>query len=127
MPNTENDILQDGIPEITLELEVQQTVQAPIDTTLSISGQAADAAAVGQALSSLETTLTGLFESLFPVGCVYATTSESAPAFYGTWVEILMPATWGDIEDGTRSYADIAEGQTPGTLHFWRRIEDPEE
>ena len=127
MPNTENDILQDGIPEITLALEVQETVQAPIDATLSISGQAADAAAVGQALSNLESTLTGLFESLFPIGCVYATTSDTAPAFYGTWVEILVPLTNGDMEDGMRSYADLVEGQTPGTLHFWRRVEDPEE
>lgn len=121
MPNTENDIVQDGIPEITLELEVMATVQAPVDSSLSIQGQAADAAAVGAALTQIQTNFNTAIATLFPIGAVVTTLTETAPVFYGTWVEILIPLTHGDIEDGTRDYADLEEGQTPGTLHYWRR------
>ena len=117
MADTENSI-EEGIPVITLGLEVQQTVQAPVDTTLSISGQAADAAATGQAIASLNTDLTAAIAALFPVGAVYCSVSDTAPAFYGTWVEITIPVTHGDLEDGTRSYED---GSSTGTLHYWRR------
>jgi hypothetical protein len=117
-PNTENSIATEGIPEITLTLQVMQTVQAPVDATLSIEGEAADAKATGDAISALNTTLTTAIAALFPIGSVYVSVNPTAPAFYGTWVEITMPATWGDIEDGMRSYTD---GTGTGTLHFWRR------
>jgi hypothetical protein len=117
-PNTENSIATEGIPEITLTLQVMQTVQAPVDATLSIEGEAADARATGDAISALNTTLTTAIAALFPIGSVYVSVNSTAPAFYGTWVEITMPATWGDIEDGMRSYTD---GTGTGTLHFWRR------
>ena len=106
------------IPEITFTLEVAETVQAPLDDTLSVEGQAADAKAVGDAIANLSTTLTAAIAGLFPVGSVYASVSSTAPAFYGTWTEIQMPTTWGDLEDGNRSYSD---GTGTGTLHFWRR------
>jgi hypothetical protein len=118
MADTENSINTEGIPEITLQLEVMDTVQAPVDPTLSIQGEAADAKATGDAISGLQTSLTAAIAALFPIGAVYCSTSSTAPAFYGTWVEITMPTTWGDLEDGTRSYAD---GTGTGTLHFWRR------
>ena len=118
MADTENSIETQGIPEITLQLEVMDTVQAPVDATLSIAGQAADAKATGDAIIAAQATLQAAINALFPVGSVYASVSSSAPAFYGTWVEIIMPATWGDIEDGMRSYVD---NTGTGTLHFWRR------
>lgn len=118
MADTENSIETSGIPEITLTLDVMETVQAPVDATLSIAGQAADAKATGDAISNLNTSLTAAIAALFPIGAIYVSTSSTAPAFYGTWVEITMPATWGDIEDGMRSYTD---GTGTGTLHFWRR------
>ena len=121
MPNTENDILQDGIPVITLTLQVMDTVQAPVDNTLSIHGQAADAAAVGTALTNLQNAFNTAIATLFPVGAIYCTLSDTAPTFYGTWVEILIPLTNGDMEDGTRSYEDKGENATTGTLHYWRR------
>ena len=108
-----------NIPEITLTLDVMDTVQAPVDNTLSVSGQAADAKAVGDAISALSAAVNASIAALFPVGSVYASKNDTAPAFYGTWVEITMPATWGDLEDGMRSYVD-ATGT--GSLHFWRRI-----
>ena len=55
----------------------------------------------------------------YPVGSIYMSTSSTAPTFGGTWQEILLPATWGDIEDGTRSYIT---GQSTGNIHFWKRI-----
>lgn len=107
-----------NIPEITFALEVRDTVTAPVDATLSIQGEAADAKATGDAIALVQTTLQTALAGLFPIGSVYASVNSTAPAFYGTWVEITMPATWGDLEDGMRSYSD---GTGTGTLHFWRR------
>ena len=118
-PNTENSIEEsNGIPEISLQLEVMDTVEAPVDDTLSIAGQAADAKATGDAISALETSLTQAIAALFPVGAIYVSTSDTAPAFYGTWAEIVIPVTHGDLKDGMRSYL---AGTGTGTLHFWRR------
>lgn len=119
MADTENSIQTEGIPEITLTLTVMDTVMAPVDPTLSIEGEAADAKATGDAISALQTTLTAAIAALFPIGSIYVTMSSTAPAFYGTWQEIVMPATWGDIEDGMRS----CEPRTgTGNMHFWKRV-----
>lgn len=120
MADTENSILDEGIPEITFTLDVMETVQAPVDATLSIQGEAADAKATGDAINAAKTQLQAAIAALFPIGSVYCSLSSTAPAFYGTWVEITMPATWGDLEDGMRSYSD---GTGTGSLHFWRRTE----
>lgn len=119
MADTENSIATEGIPEIELELTVMETTQAPVDPTLSIAGQSADAKATGDAIRNLSATLTAAIASLFPVGCIYPTTTDTPPVFYGTWVEIRLPATWGDLEDGMRSYVD---GTGTGNIHFWRRV-----
>ena len=118
MADTENSIETEGIPEITLALEVMDTVQAPVDDTLSIEGEAADAKAVGDAIAALQTTINASISSLFPIGSIYVSMSSTAPTFYGTWVEIVMPATWGDIEDGMRS---CEPGTGTGNMHFWKR------
>lgn len=129
--------IDDGIPEVSFTLEVSNTVQAPVDPTLSIEGVAADAKATGDAIQAakddlqeqidnIETGVESVAGQLFPVGAVYISTSSTAPTFGGnTWVwhEIKMPATWGDIEDGFRSYTDLSEDDIPGNLHFWKRTE----
>lgn len=118
MADTENSIETEGIPEINFTLEVMDTVTAPVDPTLSIQGEAADAKATGDAINALQTALTAAIAALFPIGSVYCSLNDTAPAFYGTWTEITIPATWGDLEDGMRSYKD---GTGTGSLHFWRR------
>ena len=120
MADTENSIETEGIPEITLVLSVMETVQAPVDATLKIAGQAADAKATGDAIAALQTTFTAAIASLFPIGSIVINNSDTAPTFYGTWVEVTIPATWGDIEDGMRSYVN---GTGTGNLHIWRRTE----
>ena len=138
--NTSPESIDDGIPEVTFTLEVSETQQAPVDDTLSISGMAADAKATGDAIAqaksdlqeeidAIETGVDSVAGRLFPVGCVYISTSSTAPTFGGTnwnWQEILIPTTWGDLEDGQRSYTEKESGDTAGTLHFWLRIADTE-
>lgn len=120
------------IPEIQFEINPAESVPVPVDDTLSISGQAADAAAVGAAftsaaqttasnLASAVNTLNASIAALFPVGAIYVSTSGSAPAFYGTWTEIMIPVTWDDLTNGSRDYQAKGENDTPGTIHFWRR------
>jgi hypothetical protein len=114
------DNLTDGIPEITLQMEANSVVQSPVDPTLSISGQAADAKATGDAIAAINAEITDILDLLFPVGAIYVSVTSTAPEFIGdaTWVEIKIPATWGDIEDGNRSFVD---GTGTGTIHIWRR------
>ena len=120
------------LPEIIFEVNPSESVPVPVDDTLSVEGEAADAAAVGAALASAAettaenlasavSTLNAAIAALFPVGAIYATTSSSAPAFYGTWVEVMIPTTWGDLNTGARNYSNVGTGDTPGTIHFWRR------
>lgn len=118
MADTENNIATEGIPVITLELSVMQTVQAPVDATLSITGQAADAKATGDAIAAVQTALTAAIASLFPIGTIVTTSLTTPPAFYGTWVEVVFPATWGDVEDGMQTYI---VGTGTGNTHHWLR------
>lgn len=121
-----------SIPEVSFELQVSNVVQAPVDDTLSIEGVAADAKATGDAIAAAKAEVEGEITTVsnnvsavpgtvFPVGAIYLSTSSTAPAFVGTWVEIMIPATWNDIKNGARSYADKGSGDTSGTVHFWRR------
>ena len=132
--------IDDGIPEVNFEVQVSEVVQAPIDDTLTISGMAADAKATGDAIAAAKAELeeeiediavnvSGVANALFPVGCIYVSTSASAPTFGGTnwrWEEIMIPVTHGDLMDGSRSFTVKGSGDTPGTLHFWKRISDAE-
>ena len=120
------------IPDITFSINAAESVPVPVDDTLSVSGEAADAAAVGEALASAaQTTASNLSDAvntinaaiaaLFPVGAIYASTSDTAPQFYGTWSEVMIPVTWDDLHTGARDYQAVGESDTPGTIHFWLR------
>lgn len=59
----------------------------------------------------------------YPVGSIFMTTSDATPPFDGTWVEIAITATWAQLKTGKRDYAELASGDTGGTVHFWLRTE----
>lgn len=132
--NNTPESIDEGIPEVTFTLQVAETVQAPVDPTLSIEGQAADAQATGEAIADLKTLLEGeidtvddrvdgLLGTAFPVGTILLTESSTAPSIGTgwTWQEVMIPVTQGDLINGARSYQAKGTGDTPGTIHFWRR------
>lgn len=138
--NNTPESIDEGIPEVNFTLQVSETVQAPVDDTLSISGMAADAKATGDAIDAakdelqeeidaIDENISTIAGTLFPVGSIYVSTSDTAPTFGGTnwnWQEIMLPVTQGDLMDGSRSYTAKGANDTPGTVHFWLRIADTE-
>lgn len=132
--------------ETTLSQNV--LMKADMDDTLTKDGQPADAAAVGEAISDAKekastdltqaiTTLTqsvtdqittgfnNITNGMFPVGSIYMTINTDVPAALpGTWVEILMPLTWRDVNAGTRSYITADQTTVPTrTVHYFLRTE----
>lgn len=123
-PNTEQSIQDIGIPVLNFTVAPSQVIYSPVDKTLSISEMPADAKATGDAIANLAADISDLYNNMYPVGSVYMTIADTLPAFIssiGTWEEVLIPMTWGDIRTGTRNYAEMESGQTGGTLHMWLR------
>lgn len=122
MPNTEQSIEETGgVPEVTMEMEVAGMTQYPTDKTLSISDMPADAKAAGDRLEELEEQISGVLLDFYPVGSIYMTTSSSAPAFLGTWVEVAITATISQFKTGKRGYSPLGAGETGDAVHFWLR------
>lgn len=72
---------------------------------------------------SIAQAVNAVYESIYPVGSLYVTAANAIPAALyniGTWIEVLIPLTWGDIEGGQRSYVARDESSA-GNLHFWMR------
>lgn len=146
MPNTEESIANNGIPEIEMEVELFQMVQTAVDKTLSVAEMAADAKAVGDALDAVQMDIDQLMHEtaedipvsategapniaemltgLYPVGAIYMSANTTLPSvltWLGTWEEIKIPATWNDLKNGTRSWATKDQTEATGNMHFWRR------
>lgn len=51
--NTESSLQESGLPNITMTVSAGSTVQAPVDDSLSIAGEAADAKATGDAIAAI--------------------------------------------------------------------------
>lgn len=158
MPNTEENIQENSIPELSFTVEPSQNVQTPVDKTLSIAEMAAEAKATGDAIATLESAISDLNTdmaevstrtaadirmgasdtrtitealtemqtnfglSVYPIGSVYFSVTGEAPQMDGTWVEIVIPMTWGDAKNGTRNYRQVRVGETTGTLKLWLRV-----
>ena len=90
-----------------------------IADALEDAGSASTAQTIPMSDASGAPTIATMINSLFPVGAVYVSLNNTAPAFYGTWKEIKIIASWSDLKAGFRNYAD---GISTGGLHFWRRI-----
>lgn len=141
MPNTEESIQENGIPEISFTMQANTTIPQAVDDTLTIEDEAADAKATGDAIRALEgdigalnattlymdgetrtpaNTIAAVIAALFPIGSMYITTGSAQPpaVLDFTWTEILMPITWGDAANGSRSWT---AGTGSGTVHYWRR------
>ena len=81
-----------------------------------------------QSTATIAEAFASIFANLYPVGSLYITAADQLPAWIsssGTWVEVKIPITWGDMKNGTRSFVIPEEGETftTGTLHFWLRTE----
>lgn len=142
MPDSENNINQNGIPQIRMTVTPSQdqppelrvtvspsnNVMTPVDPTLKIAEMAADAKATGDAIGNLETDISdlstdieGIPAVIYPVGSIIMTASAETPGFSGTWTEIAITATWDQLTSGKRGYATLEEGETGGAVHFWMR------
>lgn len=131
VPEIDLDLEVSSSPEVSFSLEVAGMTQTPVDATLSIEDMAADAKATGDAIRALEdevgdieADISGIVGTVYPVGSIYMTTANLLPAALsavGTWNEIKVPVTWGDMKNGTRSYQSTGTGFTAGSIHFWLR------
>ncbi len=110
-----------GIPVISVSLEVSGMTAYPTDKTLNIADMAADAKEVGDRLDVIEAAISGIVGESYPVGSIYMTTSNSAPEFTGTWVEVGITATWTQLRTGKRDYETLDSEDTGGSVHFWLR------
>lgn len=122
-----------GIPEVEMAVSVSGMTQYPVDKTLAIEDMAADAKATGEAIinlqgdiADLESEIQDITNVAYPVGSIYMTVTDEPPTFPGVWVEVAIKATWSQLKSGVRNYAELEEGQTGGTVHFWLRLPDEE-
>ena len=121
MPDTETNVNTNGninltmtateadLPRISFGLTAAQTVQAPVDATLSVSGKAADAKATGDRLNALDDSVDTLTES--------DAAKLNKPATDGTAGQVLQ--TNGD---GTTAWIDRAlptDEQTAEAVSDW--------
>lgn len=102
-------------------------LQDEIDTAKTDLQEEIDA--LDDEIDSIHDDISAVAGTLFPVGSIYVSTSSTAPTFGGenwNWQEIMFPATWGDVQNGSRSYVAKSENDVPGNVHFWLRIADTE-
>lgn len=63
-PETEESIEEFGPIELEMAVDPSESVETPVDATLSISGVAADAKATGDAIADLSADLSALMDSV---------------------------------------------------------------
>ena len=134
----------DNPMEVAFTIERGTTTQTPTDATLSIAGQAADAAAVGQQVSrldgvdeglrtdvdALQTAINGIFNRMYPVGSIYMTVEASNPStlFGGTWEQIrdrfllACGTTYANGESGGESVHRLLVDELPSHGHQFEGV-----
>lgn len=121
MPNTEESIANNGIPEIEMEVELFQMVQTAVDKTLSVADMAADAKAVGDELDAIQMDIDQLMHETaedIPVSATEGAQSiGSALAEINSTLETLESQSGADIpvnaDAGAPSIAEMLTGLYP--------------
>lgn len=101
------------------DIPVRSGSTQTIAEALEQTGSAQTAQTIPMSDAAGAPTIAAMIASLFPVGSVYVSLNTTAPSFFGTWQEIKIVASWYDLKNGVRNYAD---GTGTGGLHFWRRV-----
>lgn len=63
--------------------------------------------------------LSGILDYFYPVGTIYSSMSSTAPAFGGTWREIIYTSTYEQLKTGEHGFR---VGASSGPVHHWQRI-----
>lgn len=86
--------------------------------TINVAGKYMTGNIVVDAIPDTYYTMEEAMALMFPVGSIYISTSSTAPAFGGTWVEVQVKQTLEEFKNGQAHYA---EGQSTTNLHYWKR------
>ena len=98
MPNTEQSILENGIPEISMELSVSNVTTQPTDPRLENEGQPADAKAVGDRFSETDDDIADLASDLSSLSDSVDTRFTTVNAKTGTDIPINNGVSAASIE-----------------------------
>ena len=107
MPNTDQSIEDHGIPRIVMQLSPLNSIPTSVDATLSNEGQAADAAATGQAIAQVQESIDSKNAETLYMDDTTETPENTIAARIEELRTALQELTASDIAYGENS--DVAE------------------